>query len=528
MMTDSQRIGRALAIVPTIGGVIVLMGWQFRIPLMRGDSLGTFVAPNAALCFILCGAGILLSGSERRLFRNLSAVMGALVAAFSLATIAEYLLNINLGIDTLFFAHRMSDWSLRVPGRFAVNTAFSFTFAGMSLCAMRGRAGKLFPEICAVAVILIFYLSSLGYLFSASLLYGRVMALPTVVMVGVLGFALLFTASADLASGILMSPYAGGILSRRIITSIVILMPVIGLVWLKVQQFNYFALDFGFALFMLVTVTVFTVLTLRTATVLNHLDRKRRDTENALIRSEKLAAAGRMAATVAHEINNPLEAVGNLLYLLQSESLSDQLRRQYVQTAEQELNRVAAIARRTLGFYKDTAKPSTLDVCEVIQSTLGIYEGRIERKNITVRKSYPENCALFAPEGELRQVIANLISNAIDALPSQGGQLDIAVEGEDHFLNITIADNGHGISDLHINRIFEPFFSTKDEVGTGLGLWISRELVAKNGGIITLKSSQEAEGHGTSFTLKFPLGQAKRELPPVQSAGAATPSSLRQ
>jgi signal transduction histidine kinase len=389
---------------------------------------------------------------------------------------------------------------------------------------MLGKRGRVpIAEIFAVPVLLVCYLNVIGYLYSAKLLYANVMAIHTGFLFGFLAFAIVFTAPEPVLASTLVSPSAGGILSRRILFAVLLLVPTFGLVRLRAQALGWVSLEYGTALFVLLVVTVFTILTLHTASVLNEVDRKRQETESALLRSEKLAAAGRMAASVAHEINNPLEAMGNLLFLLRTPGLPEKARNGYLETAEQELNRVAAIARRTLAFYRETAKPTEVDLCSVIDSALGIYSKSLSQHDISVRKSYCEDARVLAAEGELHQIVANLISNAVDASPPQNARLDIMIRSAGHFVFLEIADNGQGIESTNLARIFEPFFSTKQEYGTGLGLWITRELVARNRGTITVSSACGEQNHGTTFTIMFPALSEKQEFSrrvAVEQAGA--------
>ncbi len=319
---------------------------------------------------------------------------------------------------------------------------------------------------------------------------------------------------------ILLSSYAGGMAARRMVLAIVVLMPLIGFVGLWAHSLAAAPIEVRTALGDLVAVAVFTILALHTASVMNEVDKKRRETEAALMRSEKLSAAGRMAATVAHEINNPLEAISNLVYLLQRGDLPEDTRREYLKLAEQELERVAAIARRTLGFYKDQSGPSEINVRELVEAVLEVYRARLEQKNIAVNRAFSEDGRLLASRGELQQVLANLIANAIDALPGKDGHLDIAVGTTGGVVTISVTDNGHGITEQDVGRVFEPFFSTKKEIGTGLGLWVSRDLVRKNGGAIEVMSSTGEQDHGTTFQMSFPAAANQPGPAPGPAADA--------
>jgi len=232
--------------------------------------------------------------------------------------------------------------------------------------------------------------------------------------------------------------------------------------------------------------------------------------EDALRKSEKLAAAGRLAATIAHEINNPLEAVTNLLYLLRLNDKWDDSARSYVAQAEHELARIAHVARQTLGFYRDTTSPHLMNLPKIVNEVLSLYLPRIQAKHINLSREFDETVQITGLAGEIRQVVSNLVANAIDALPMQG-TLRIRVHHAKELTNsgrpggkIVIADTGSGISPAHRKKLFEPFYTTKQDVGTGLGLWVSREIIQKHGGNITLRSSV-APGHsGTVFSIFLP------------------------
>jgi PAS domain S-box-containing protein len=245
--------------------------------------------------------------------------------------------------------------------------------------------------------------------------------------------------------------------------------------------------------------------------------------ERALRTTEKLAAAGRLAATVAHEINNPLEAVTNLVYLA-NRDLPDAARASaHLKLAQRELERVAHIARQTLGFYRETSSPVRFSLTQTIDDLLALYETRFEVRNIHVIKQYHGDIEIAALAGEVRQALSNLISNAIDAM-RDGGPLFIRVSRSREWNNssatgvrITILDTGCGILPQHRKNLFQPFFTTKEDVGTGLGLWITRNIVEKHHGLIHVKSKAAAERHGTAFSIFLPL-EAKLDARSVSSS----------
>lgn len=237
----------------------------------------------------------------------------------------------------------------------------------------------------------------------------------------------------------------------------------------------------------------------------------RKAAEEAVRRSEKLAVTGRLAATIAHEINNPLEAVTNLIYLAMAEVPPNSQACGYLQSADEELGRVAQIARQTLGFHRDAAGPSVVTVSRLLDDVLSLNERKLQGRRIMVDRRYEIAGSITAIPGEIRQVLANLVSNAIDAMPS-GGKLRLHVYSSCNWngaprpgVRVTVADQGTGIPPAVRHRLFEAFFTTKQDVGTGLGLWISRGIMQKHGGNIHVRSCTRPPHNGTVFSLFFPV-----------------------
>jgi PAS domain S-box-containing protein len=237
---------------------------------------------------------------------------------------------------------------------------------------------------------------------------------------------------------------------------------------------------------------------------------ERRRAEEALRNSEKLVATGRLAASIAHEINNPLEALTNLIFLARTAGGPNAKGEEFLTMAEEELRRAAHLTKQTLGFYRDNTFPTSFNVTKVIDDVLSLYAGRIEAKRVHVKKRYAGPAEMQGMIGEIRQVISNLVANALDAMPNSGGILDIRVRRTRHSQNgcalrITIADTGMGIPVEQQKRIFEPFFTTKQETGTGLGLWLTKNIVEKHNGTIRVSSSNIGST-GTVFLLTLPQG----------------------
>ncbi len=224
--------------------------------------------------------------------------------------------------------------------------------------------------------------------------------------------------------------------------------------------------------------------------------------EEALRKSEKLAAAGRMAATVAHEINNPLAGVTNLIYLIQ-EAASLEQAKLYAEQADRELQRVSHIARQTLGFYRDTSERRAVNLNEAVEFVLEMYSTRLQSCGIVTKRDLAPGARVLAAEGELKQMISNLLVNAIDACAPHS-EIVVRTRVATATCSVSVIDRGQGIPSHLRKRIFEPFFTTKSDVGTGLGLWITRELAEKNHGTVRLRSSAIPGRSYCVFRLTFP------------------------
>jgi signal transduction histidine kinase len=246
---------------------------------------------------------------------------------------------------------------------------------------------------------------------------------------------------------------------------------------------------------------------------------ERRRSEDALRRTEKLAAAGQLAASIAHEINNPLEAVTNLLFLLKTQSKLDPEAARFADMAQHELARVSEITQQTLRFYRPSTLPTVVNVGEVMDSILTLHSGRVHTLRVNVDRRYGADVELFCLSGALRQVFANLLTNALDALNGGGRLVVRAVRSRSWKdgrpgVRVVVADSGSGMPEHVRKRIFEPFFTTKLATGTGLGLWVTQDIMEKHQGTIAVRSRcVESANHagaslpkamGTVFMLFFP------------------------
>jgi PAS domain S-box-containing protein len=235
-----------------------------------------------------------------------------------------------------------------------------------------------------------------------------------------------------------------------------------------------------------------------------------RKTQDALIANEKLAVAGRLAATIAHEIHNPLDSVSNLLYLMRN-GASPEESSLFMDMAEQELMRVTQISRAMLGLYRESKAPVLVDLKEMLQEILLLMERRLADTGVSIAIEMPETVSVAAFPAELRQVFTNLITNAAEAA-GPGGEVKVSITPQSAGVDaagqkmqagatVTIGDNGAGVAEDVRPHLFQPFFTTKGEHGTGLGLWVSRGIINKHGGTITLESDTSVAAHGTAVSV---------------------------
>jgi PAS domain S-box-containing protein len=244
----------------------------------------------------------------------------------------------------------------------------------------------------------------------------------------------------------------------------------------------------------------------------------RKQSEQALMRAEKLAATGRLAATIAHEINNPLEAMTNLVYLT-GRSVTDASTREYLDLMEKQLQTISRITNQTLKFHRESGQPAEFRLSELIGELVDFYESKAKQHSVTVVKRVETEGKIVGFSGEIRQVISNLILNALEATPENGRVTVHLYRATDwrsnqHGYRVSIADTGTGIDSQHRARIFEPFFTTKGDKGTGLGLWVSIGIISRAGGSLRVWSTRQPGRSGTCFSVFLPA-----EVPPPVTSG---------
>jgi len=231
--------------------------------------------------------------------------------------------------------------------------------------------------------------------------------------------------------------------------------------------------------------------------------------DEALRKSEKLAAVGQLASSIAHEINNPLESITNLLYLVQKSDSMDEVK-EYARIAQDELARVTEITLQTLRFHRQQSKPVEIDLADLMRTVMALYTGRLLVRSLSVEMKLVNSPLVMGLEGEIRQVVNNLIRNALDVMSEGGGRLLIRLHPQTNWtdgrngVRLTVGDTGEGISLDIMEHLFEPFQTTKELMGTGLGLWVSKGIVEKHEGTIRTRT-RRGKRHGTVFSVWLPV-----------------------
>jgi PAS domain S-box-containing protein len=238
----------------------------------------------------------------------------------------------------------------------------------------------------------------------------------------------------------------------------------------------------------------------------------RKQLERSLIQAEKLAATGRMAASIAHEINNPLEALLNLIFLAKHNAHDPAEARTYLSAAESEIARISHIAKQTLGYYREQSGPTCIPLSNLVRETLKFYEPKLNSADITVERNLDCETPLWIKRGEMMQILSNLVANASNAM-ADGGKLAVSLRqtvepsargSTAEGVLLEVEDTGCGIAPEHRDKIFEPFFTTRGDVGTGIGLWVTRQFVEGHRGTIRVASSIDPVSHGTRMSIFLP------------------------
>lgn len=230
--------------------------------------------------------------------------------------------------------------------------------------------------------------------------------------------------------------------------------------------------------------------------------------EESLRRYERLAVAGRYAGAVMHEVNNPLEAIGNLVFLAKNRPDDAHQVHEYMEVIESQLARLGEITRKSLAFYREEAETKAFDLVDIAEAAIRLHLHGLPAGRVTVTKQFPKAASVHGREGEMLQVLSNLFLNALDALPEQDAKFRIRIRIAGKLVQMAIADNGQGIPTSLRASLFKTFGTSKGK-GTGIGLWLSKQIMDRHGGTIRFRSSQRVGNSGTVFLLTFPMAQVQ-------------------
>lgn len=502
--TESNRsapirlvIARAIAVVHLVFGLLVTAGYVFHIDLLVFRRGRISVAPNTALLFFLTGLAVLLLSSKRW---KLGSAIAALVVVLSTWCLIERMVQPLPAADLLPGTASYLFIPLIITARIAIPTACSFWVLGVALLFL--RRSSLVVDVACVGVFGVSLFSVLGYAYGMPYIYNFLMALATSIMFLLSAVMVIASAERSWIRESLAKDDAGGVVLRRICVVSFVALPLIGASCLWLENRNLVPFEFGFTLLVLASIALLLIVAFVTGSRLSHAAARAQAANEALIRSEKLATAGRLAASVAHEINNPLAAALNSVFIARNNATSEN-RHLFLDLAERELKRVAGVVRQSLGFYRGEGKTGPVEVNAMLQEAVDLFLPMASTRRVTLEHKAEQDISVTADFGELRQVVCNLIANAIDANEAGGRVLVSSTRGWNGDVEIAVEDWGPGIPAAAKEKIFEPFYTTKPNVGSGLGLFVVKELVQKNGGRLSLATNTDELLHGTRFTLTF-------------------------
>ncbi len=504
----------AAAGIASLISSLALLGWHLRIRNLR-EPFGGSMEPNTALCILLLAIGVVLYRLRQRLWARIIAIpLVASAASLCGIVLYEQVASINTGLVQLFFRYRLADWTLPTsPGSLAPNTAISLILLSVALLVgyTRGRK-ELAQNVTAMALVMAL-LALVGHAYGVRFFYyvgiPSYMSLSTAVSLLILGVGILMAVVPDGWMAMVLRSDPAGLLSRRVLFITYMTLPLLGYIAVGYERNGWISAPFGGSLVVVAGLLILTSTVVRSAREIRRLERERLATEDRLREAEKLAVTGRLAATLAHEVNNPLEAVMNILFLLGNDDSLNNNSRELLKLAEEELLRVTHITRQTLAFYREPSAPVPSKPPELVRQVVRMFQPKLDLKKIVMDFSSTVNAEYVVHPGEFKQIVTNLLSNAIDAVP-RGGTIAIRLRpGRDWSIGdpgfrITIADNGVGISRTDRKRLFQPFFTTKGQKGTGLGLWVTQGLVTKHGGRLQMHSCTRTQRRGTTFSIFFP------------------------
>jgi signal transduction histidine kinase len=513
-----------------------LLGWLLHKPLLTSVlAHSDTMKPNAAICLGLLGIAILFKRRFRaisldrlqRVHRSAATIVGSVLAAvtipLALAIVVEDITGRTVGIDRVILNVDAELFS-SAAGRMALGTSLCVLLVAATLLLLDTK-----PKLSVAALLVgagISLSALIGLLFDAGPFFGvtwlHSISIPSAASLLMLQAATLFLRPER--EPLLSLSHANRSGRRQwLLLGVTVVPALVAFPLLFGIKSGLMNSPFAMALLVVVLICIQTVILWQDSKALLNVEGRRNLAEQALLQSEKLAVVGRLAASISHEINNPLEAIGNILYLVRNADSIDTAR-EYALMAEQELSRVAQITTQTLSFYRENRQAALYQPTAIVDSALTLLGGKINSSRVQVKVDFRDDVQLIrCRDGEMRQVVVNLISNAIEATPA-GGHVVVRVRpsatwqrtGPLPGVRILVADSGRGIPPEFRQRIFEPFFTTKaHETGNGLGLWVVQDLVEKQNGSLTMRSGTLRGWQGTTFNLFLPYDAAT----PLPAAG---------
>lgn len=511
---ESRIVACILALAAVLITLLALIGWWVGHPVLASWLPGfATTKPSTARCILALAIAVLLHLRSNRWAARLA--YAALLVAFvlSFGSALEYLTGHNLGIDQ-FLLHVSADKYGDPAGRMSRATAFTLLLSTVAIFFVRRV-----PRVAVVLTLCGTFLSVstlVAYCFHfgpfPEVLWFRSFAIPTAVSILFVQLSTLFLLPRQEPLYSLTAHIGEGNRKGLLLLSVTLLPLLLAFPLLEGFRSGLFDAPFTMALLVVILIAIQSLVLWHDNLALAAAQTSQQMAEQAMLQSEKLAVIGRLSASIAHEINNPLEAVSNLLFLIQGSQTLAEIQ-EYAALAEQEVLRVTQITSQTLSFYRENHALSHCSPDDLILSSLKLLRGHIDAAgaSFAYEQLNPVG-AVLCKDGELRQVLINLIGNAADATPH--GHIRIRLHASREWkgrgrpgIRILIADNGSGIpAELHA-RIFEPFFSTKGDQGNGIGLALARALIEQHQGSLTLRSSTRAGHSGTVFCLFMPLAE---------------------
>jgi signal transduction histidine kinase len=503
------------------GAATSLIGWIRATPLLTMPLQGFDpMHCTAGLALLLLALAIVLRHIRRTIHFvvYLTDTFALSALGIALFTLFTRLFESTPGIPHLIYVQASSFAMLHLPAslpwRMSAGSSLGIVMLALAVLLL-DRLRRISVTLLAVGIML--SLAALcGFLFHAHQLFGSSLLEAMTVQTAI---SLLLLYAAAFASRPMREPMRSlfapelGIEARmELLVGTWALPLLIGLAVRDGYMRGWYEPSFALGLFAVAVIGLQTLLIWRSDVALTQLIRNKQRMEEVLRKNEKLAVAGRLAASISHEINNPLEAISNLLYLINtSDDLAEHHR--YAGMATEELRRVTQITTQTLSFYRENTEPVLTDVRPILQSSVQLLRGKISSTGVDVIEQYPPSLPpIVCSAGEVRQVIVNLISNALDATPRGGcivmrASLSKAwTRSGKGVLRIAVSDSGSGMPPHVLARVFEPFYTTKEKTGNGLGLWVAADLVEKHGGWMKVRSSTSNGHRGTTFQLVLPIG----------------------